>query len=610
MTALALGLVLALAPADTVDAPCPGGDVVSRAALEAAGATTLHDALRLSPALDAVTVDGYDRQPVAPSVSADRVRVLVDGAPAAGATSLEPVGLEALPVALAEVERVVVCPGPGVAAGSLGGAWIDVRTRPPGTLVGAVAYGNETGDPGPDRYLRPGLPNVDHWGPDFEAVAALPGRAAWAALRDRGFFPTDSAIAPRVFDATSVFPARSQTAGALAGRVGGGRVRVGGIRGTDLPFLPLAAREVPVSRRSLGGTASGVGRVGPLAVRGHVHLARLTLDRAATSTLALDPAWTESRLDVAGSLLAPRPFGSAAAGARLRLTDADAPGLDATAAVADVWARVDRRRPGHRQSVTVQGSATDRGAAASGVVTAWRALAPGASVRGTLAAGAALPEAQPDAAYWIGRGYAGLDRDGLAVRLAAARPTRRALARIDVRARRGRLGATGRVEVQASDGDALVVDLADGVPAPTGSITTRRAAGRTVRASLGLRWARRWLALRADARVRGVGGDPAFRSVERRVPAVAASTQATVRPDSRLALWARVETRTATVWAGFPRPDVPAVVLLDLGASKRAWGDRLRVSLSGRNVLGAPEQTHPLGARLAPRLWARLAVRL
>ena len=55
---------------------------------------------------------------------------------------------------------------------------------------------------------------------------------------------------------------------------------------------------------------------------------------------------------------------------------------------------------------------------------------------------------------------------------------------------------------------------------------------------------------------------------------------------------------------------LPGRVLLDLGASKRAWGDRLRVSLGGRNLLGADDRTHPLGATLAPRLFVRAEARL
>ncbi len=619
MSLAVLGLALALAaPADTVEAPCPGGAVVTRADLEAAGATTLHDALRLASVLDLVTVDGYDRQPLAAwGLPFDEpVRLLVDGAPVAGTTSLEPLGVEPLPVALGEVARVVVCPGPGVAGGAFGGAWIDVLTEvPAGTAMGAVSYGNETGDPGPDRYLRPDLPNVDHWGPDFEAaLAARRGRAsAWAALRDRGFFPTDSALSARVFEAVSVFPARSGTALALATRVPGLRGRLGGFRGIDLPFIPEVGREVPVSRRTLQATASAMSRVaGGLAVRGHVHAARLSLDRSAQSALPLDPRWTETRLDAAVSALRSRPGGSVGLGVHGTHTAASGPGLtDGAASVGELWGRIGRRRRGSAQSLTVQGSLSERGGGMGGSFVAWRALGPRVALRLTLAADETLPEAAPDLVFWRARGYAGLDSDVSVLDRQPSRSSTRRLARLGATTRFGRVGLAATVEAQRASGDVLLVQFEPTPTAPAGTVRQRAATGQAVRASLAAAWARGPVSLRASGTARDVlSGDDAFRETWRRLPSTSADLQATFRPDARLALWARLAARSATTWTGFPDPDIPAGLVLDLGLSKRAWREHVRVSLSGRNVLGAREQTHPLGATLAPRLLVRLEARL
>ncbi len=619
MSVAALGALLALAaPADTVEAPCPGGAVVTRADLGAAGATTLHDALRLTPVLDAVTVDGFDGQPLAAwGLPFDEpVRLLVDGAPVASGTSLEPAGLEFLPVALGEVDRVVVCPGPGVAGGAFGGAWIDVRTEPPARVAyGALSYGNETGDPGPDRYLHLDRPNVDHWGPDFEAaLAARRGaRAAWATLRDRGFFPTDSAMAARVSEAVDVFPARSGTALALAAQAPGAHVRLGGFRGADLPHVPEVGREVPVSRRTVQATASVTRSVADgLAVRGHLHAARLSLDRPPWGALALDPVWTETRLDAAASALATRPGGSVALGAAVERTDADGPGFDrVTPTVGRLWGRLERRRPGATQSLTVQGSASERETALGGALVAWRALHPRLALRLTLATDPTLPEAAPDLAFWMAHGYTGLDRPGLEVRLGEPRASTRLLARLGAVGRVGRVGLAATVEGQRSAGDVLLMRLDRTETAPTGVVPQVRAEGELVRTSLVASWARRGLVLRASGRAQQVvTGNGAFRETWRRLPAASADLQATLRPDARLALWVRLGARAATTWTGFPDPDLPAGLVLDLGLSKRAWRDHLRVSLTGRNVLGAREQTHPLGATLAPRLLARLEARL
>ena len=83
-----------------------------------------------------------------------------------------------------------------------------------------------------------------------------------------------------------------------------------------------------------------------------------------------------------------------------------------------------------------------------------------------------------------------------------------------------------------------------------------------------------------------------------------------VRPDAVLTLWTVVRVRSRARWAGVSDPEIPVAGLLDLGLSKRAWGERIEVSLTGRNVLDAPERTHPLGAVLAPRLFVRAVLRL
>ncbi len=107
----------------------------------------------------------------------------------------------------------------------------------------------------------------------------------------------------------------------------------------------------------------------------------------------------------------------------------------------------------------------------------------------------------------------------------------------------------------------------------------------------------------AGARAQGsLRGTTAFLEAWDRVPGSRAWIETSVRPDARLALWARLEGVGASDW---PRGRLPSYVLLDLGLSKRAWGDRLRLSLGGRNVLGSREQTHPLGATLGPRLFVR-----
>ena len=451
---------------------------------------------------------------------------------------------------------------------------------------------------------------MDHWGPDFEAaLAARRGaRAAWAALGDRGFFPTDTALAPRVFEAVAPgrFPARSGTAAAAAAAAPGLRARLGGFRGADLPFVPEAGREVPVSRRAVQGAAVVARRLGPGALRGHVHAARLGLGRPAWSALDADPDWAETRLDAAVSLARP----GAALGLQAEHTAARTGGRAGGAGLARAWARVERQRGAASVALTAQASASTSGAGGA-LAARVRQRAGPVGLALTVAASRAPAAASPDAAFWARRGLAPLDGTGPALDAGDDTPTDLALARFDASARLGGVRLDAFAEGQGARGHVRLARLADAGTAVGGEVREVEADGGAVQAGAGAAWARGALGLRATGRLQGAAwGDGPFREAWRRLPTAVATAEATVRPDARLALWARATARTGATWTGYPDPDVPGGVFLDLGLSKRAWGNRLRFALSGRNALGAEERTHPLGAALAPRLLVRIEARL
>ena len=602
MTALVFGALLALAapprpaPPGGVappDPPCPGGVVVTQGELEAAGAMHLHDALRLAGVLDAVSVDGFDAEPLGTALPfGGRVRVLVDGAPVAGGAGVETLGLDALPVALGEVARVVVCPGGGLAAGALGGPWVDVQTAPPPRAFGAVGYGNETGDPAPLRYVPGrGAPNVDRWGPYAEggAGARVGDAQAWAVARYRTFLPTDPAVQERTSAATSRYPKRVGTVGAVAARAPGLRVRAGARAFTDLAFAAPLAREVPFDARSAQATVAA--RRG--GVRGWGGVARLGLGPSSRDGLGFDPAWTETRLDAALAVGGPR----AEAGVRVEHVAAGAPGLtDGTVSVARAWARAARGTPRAGGVATAAAAVADGlggGLALDGWWCGPLALRVSASARRTLA------DEDRDLAFWRSRGYAGFGPP-----LPAPPPLDIARLRVEAATGRGGVRAWASAEAVGARG-AVALDR----PGDPGALDD--AAGLSLAGRAGASWAGRGVRVRAWAEARGaVSGTSAFREAWRRVPRVRGVADVWARPDDRLALWARLDARGGAVWAGFPEPDVPAALVLDLGVSRRFWGERLRLSLGGRNALGAEERTHPLGATLAPRLFVRAEARL
>ncbi|HEX8386189.1 MAG TPA: hypothetical protein VF576_08400, partial [Rubricoccaceae bacterium] len=427
MTALLLALLLGAAPPsvapaappDTLAVPCPGGQTLERADLDAAGLDHVSDLLRLVDVVALFSVDGFDASPLAgPGVRpGPALRLLVDGAPAAANTTVEPVGIDGLPLAVSEIERVAVCPGPGVAGGRWGGAWLDVQTAAPARrALGAVFYGNETGDPGPARYLDPSLPNVDHWGPDFEAAAVLRARRpgageAWLSVRDRNLFPTDTAMVARVSEALRPdrFPARAFRTAALAARLPQGRLRLSGAWADDLPHVPELGREVPVDRHTLQATAEGeVVRSGRAVVRGHAHAARLGIGRPAWGALPVDPAWTETRLDVGAEAALPRTGGALRFGAQAEAMSASGPGLrDGSVGVGRVWAGSEGRAGRRARSLTLAATAAGSGAALNLGLSETRPVGP-VDATLTLAAGRTLPEEAPDLAFWTARGYRGL----------------------------------------------------------------------------------------------------------------------------------------------------------------------------------------------------------
>lgn len=594
MTALVLAGLLALAPADSLDARCPSGEVVTRAQLDASGATTLHDVLRLTTRLDGVTTDGFDPTPALGLgvPFAEPVRVLVDGAPAARGAGPEPLGLEALPVAVAEVARVVVCPGVGVAGGVFGGPWIDVQTAPPApTAVGAASYGNESGDPGPFRYLDPALPNVDKTGPDYEAaiVARTPATAGWMVLRDRDFLPTDPAVLGRTLPATTRYPKRDGPVLAVAAQTRGLRARLGARWIEDLPFVPEVGREVPLDHTSAQATVSGEQARGALRVWGHGHAARVEVERPDRSLVPLDPSWAETRAEAA---LAARIGGlgrSVAAGVQAERAAVSAPGLDDAVGVGRAWVEGRAALDGGGLAVTLASAAAGGGLGVGLASEAWWRPTPGVTLRAEGTARRSLAEERRTLDVWAARGYAGLPLD-------AIDPTgrRSQTAPIDV----ARLRLAARVDGRAAWAEASAEGQHAG-GAATGSAAVAR---------LGAGWRGAGLVVRADARAQGaIAGSPAFFDAWAQLPRLRAALDVRAPLDGRLALWGRLDGRSGTAW---PDGDVPAMVLLDLGLSKRAWGDRLRLSLAGRNVLGAEERTHPLGASLEPRLFVRAEARL
>ncbi len=620
MRLVLVGLLALAASAARAQAPpvCAGGETLTADDLAARGAWSLSETLRWAETVHAPSVDGYDAEPVWRAVGAGRVRWLVDGLPAAGAAVIEPEGAEALPVTLSEIARVTLCPGPGLAAGVWGGPRVEIETqRPARRALASIGYGNEAGDPGPGRFLDPTLPNVERWGPTY-SVAAVAGAGAWLAGRSRAHFPTDTAMLARVTNASipSRFPKRDIYAGGVHVRTRGWTARAHATWGDDLPHVPALGRELPVRRRHVQGAAGGpIRAVGGATLAGRLHAAHRELERPAWGALPLDPAWQDWTALAGLDATHARPGLALRGGAQAEATGVDGPGLDGAAwGTLRLWGEATRETPDRAQArtatlaLTVVGSDVVLG---GGLTQRWRVA--GGDVALSLATVPRAGRDLPTLADAVALGYTGL---GTSPAIAPGAALRRdeTVARLSLQQALGPgLDAHAVLEAAYAGGptERPAFGAPDSTGAVTGGVTVADARGTSASARAGVTWTRGAWTARVFARAQGaLAGDDAFGEAWRRLPVWRAGGEATLRPDARLALWARVDAQGPTRWAGYPVANVPGALLVDLGLTQTLVGGRLRGTLAGRNVLagwlGTREQSHPLGADLAPRLFVRL----
>jgi hypothetical protein len=116
-----------------------------------------------------------------------------------------------------------------------------------------------------------------------------------------------------------------------------------------------------------------------------------------------------------------------------------------------------------------------------------------------------------------------------------------------------------------------------------------------------------------------LAGDDALAVAYGTVPVLEAGALAAVEPVRRLVLGARLEVTSRRTWPGYQAAEavpasqaearLPALWRLDLSATKRLWGDRLRASAALRNVLDERLRTHPAGSVQRLALFVRLDAR-
>lgn len=631
-------------PDPAPDPHVPLRQVLSGSLLVQAGLHRPGDVLRLVDGWSFFSMDGFHTDPrlvgLDPGAGA-RWSIWIDGQPA-GLDLLGVQDLNLLPLDVLEIDSVEVMRGPFVYRGHfIPDGLLHFHTKRPAAAgtraAGSLWWGNTAGDPGPFRYMRDGLENVDQLGPDLAAAFGLQRRGAGilAAAAVRSHMPTQAAIRRRI----QVFSNRGPVNRIGAGRVQASLDAAGGHRldgqytgGSHYFFLAPLGRELPVDVHYGAGSAFGhfpVRRQLTVHYRAGLAMNRLATPASQANRFPLD--WRLDRLTGSMTLHRAARHSRGEVGVSVEHAVVTVPGGPALPALtsAALSARWDYVGAGtlHPGFGLHLATGADRPAASATFSVRWLP-----HVRHHATATMAWMERHPAAVhplwYWAEKGHPLLDRLQVPYTVEGSlRNSRETLLRLawqsllpagssltaQVTYRRLHQLA---IEEQRLHYDA--VDAAFGGPVRLHSGQS----GQVVEAEAGATLAPwPWLRQHVFAGVRSaVAGDAAFTAAWATRPAFEARLVSVVTVAPTFSVGGLLVGRSSTTWAAYQeappasqggyRARVPGFWTVDLTAVKGFWGQRLRGDLTVRNLLNRPYHYHPIGADAGLSLTVRLAVQL
>ncbi len=621
--------------------PGSGTVLLTRGDLAASGATRLDDLLELLPGWDVTTVDGYTLRTSPGSLvpfGRQAWRLEVDGMPVETAILGVP-SINRLPLVPGDLASVRAVSGPTGRGGRASDGTIRLETRRPGPgfslrVRGLIA--NETGDPGPHRYTRPGRPNVHKSAFGTALRAGWCGRE-WSVSGTQTVqyrTHTDPIIRDRVESVVMGFPDVIQLGGTLRverrGADGEDRLLVAGSRHRDFLFLPEVALEIPTRTLFLHAGAAGHRSLGgPLRLEYSGRLGRNTAeDHDAWGDLELD--WTADEAEGEVTLAHRRDGRVLSLGVGLlRRTVRSArlgPSRDGGTASETVGTVTTRAvRSGNATSrLEARASLTaSAGGDVGGEVRLGHRRAVGDEVvlDGGVSTGRRIPADDPRPWRWRVRGWEGLER--LGARISGTEPggTGRWLS-LDAKAEwtpssgstlgiawilRREWNATFAERrlrtIEPPDVPRLAVLL---VPRVSGTVTTLALTGRTrlhPRLSFELHGSRRMI----------LAGDATYRRVLESIRDADVRAVLDWDPAPDLGVRLSVDHRGGSRWPAFAgpgekgsegtaaiSPELPPYTTVNVTARKWLGQRRIRVTLRVRNLLDASVRHHPAGARFGP----------
>ncbi len=622
-------LALALGLAATTAHISAGQQIVTQEELIQAGVTRLGDIFHLTYGWIASSTDGYAWDVAALGTALEQEpawKLFVNETPV-DLRMLGRANINVLPVPTTEICQVELHTLPAQIGGVIAPAGaVHIRTCTPQTrmaLHSVVDAGNETGDPGPYKYIQEEDTNVDRTGPTAQGAVALGGQAGHVRFTGQldEHHATDLLIRPRVRtlyrgekDARIHHRALGLDGAARRGW-GSAAAWVAVSRLEDLTFFSRLGLEVPASHDLILGHLSGSSR--NQAVR-----LKLSVQRSHVSTRPnphnVDVRWEQTAVH---GLLRGRLGWRSALGARssiLRTWGLGMNGHQLLLLHTVFLHAAGTLGPGMDYATDVEASLTDD-------QLGWQMLGfvhhKPRALRLTLLWQWQAPAATQGYTYWASLGYRprGLPQDEAPV-------------------------LPPSLSVQSADlvwqtGESVQLSLTGGFRRHTNipltshtlhydSLTTGlRAAAATVTASGTVAAVGGMLTVRPTARFSvGVFARYTYPVSSYHTYRAAWHTRSLAQlrirfmPNSRFSLYGRLRYRGPSSWPDYAwvsteAPDrydavLPGAVLGDLTIQKRLWHQRLRLSASLHNLLNQSYRTHPGGSVSRLTLHLRVQIEL
>ena len=618
--------------------PTPGQQIITAEMMQEIGIVRLADLLQLIEGGSFSTIDGFHGESNPGSLNPFRTNkwvIFVDGLPFMpgpfGASDLS-----GLPITLHDVAFVEVAHVPQFYEGTFaerGLIHIHTKQLTKGISVrGSSWTGNETGDPGPLRYMgKDG--SVDQIGPDIEGTVGWRGAWGWAraSIITRSHHPTDPALVNRNSAIFGTWPRQDMVAPSIRFHIDGEDsyhdLSVGFTRLSDFVFLKPFGREIPAETfAGWSGLSGALPLTEKTQLRYRTSYSVNQLDeRKNRDNLEFD--WRQDILSVNVEALRHGPAYLSTAGATLEHTKAHTGYLlsDRVYRNAGFYYRMQRiTSPSFQPDLAFQLSTNGDDVALRSVLGASWHVRSGSALKATLAYSERFFEDDNGLWYWTRKGYGFLDDLNVDYTLAESFDKSRTMT-ADL-CWQGSQTHELRLKLQAYyryfadlTMERQVFQFDPEEAAFWGSVRVEsQLGGQVVGGMIGLDHnITPGLLHRFSAGLQtDIAGDALFRGAWQSLPALQVHSIWTFTLVQNFSLGAVLKYRSSSHWTeyievesqsgGLYKATVPAALTVDLTAHKWFWRQRIGGTVVVRNLFNQQYRYQPIGATFDLSLMVRL----